>query len=74
MMIDKSKLGLSEHGNIEIIDLKDKPESVEKRLDNQKYFEAYHMNKKHWFTVCLDGSLSDDELFHLIDLSYVITK
>ena len=27
---------------------------------------GYHMNKKHWHTVFLDGSLPDDEIFAMI--------
>lgn len=31
---------------------------------------GYHMNKKHWNTVLIDGKLPDDEIFRLIDHSY----
>jgi predicted DNA-binding protein (MmcQ/YjbR family) len=31
---------------------------------------GYHLNKKHWNTIILDGSLSDDELEELIGHSY----
>ncbi len=31
---------------------------------------GYHMNKKHWNTVCLDGSVSSSELKSMIDHSY----
>ncbi len=31
---------------------------------------GYHMNKKHWNTVFLDGTLSDAELQRMIDHSY----
>jgi Uncharacterized protein conserved in bacteria len=31
---------------------------------------GYHMNKRHWNTVALDGSLSLDEIQRLIDHSY----
>ena len=31
---------------------------------------GYHMNKKHWNTVTLDGSVPDDEVFRMIDESY----
>jgi predicted DNA-binding protein (MmcQ/YjbR family) len=31
---------------------------------------GYHMNKKHWNTVTLDGSLPDEEIFAMIDDSY----
>lgn len=31
---------------------------------------GYHMNKKHWNTIIIDGSLSDKELQKLINHSY----
>ncbi|GGG71517.1 hypothetical protein GCM10010918_28830 [Paenibacillus radicis (ex Gao et al. 2016)] len=31
---------------------------------------GYHMNKKHWNTVMLDGSLTEEELQSMIDHSY----
>ncbi len=31
---------------------------------------GYHMNKKHWNTVLIDGSLSDDQIHEMIDHSY----
>jgi predicted DNA-binding protein (MmcQ/YjbR family) len=35
---------------------------------------GYHMNKKHWNTVLLDGSISDVEVFSWIDHSYNLVK
>lgn len=32
--------------------------------------EGYHMNKKHWNTVVVDGSISDLEILKMIDHSY----
>lgn len=31
---------------------------------------GYHMNKRHWNTVILDGSLADDDVQGMIDESY----
>jgi predicted DNA-binding protein (MmcQ/YjbR family) len=31
---------------------------------------GYHLNKRHWNTVELDGSVPDEELLDLIDHSY----
>ncbi|PJF41634.1 MAG: MmcQ-like protein [Phototrophicales bacterium] len=31
---------------------------------------GYHMNKRHWNTVSVDGSIPDDELLEMIDHSY----
>ena len=34
---------------------------------------AYHMNKLHWISIILDGSMTDAEILHLIDDSYKLT-
>lgn len=31
---------------------------------------GYHMNKRHWNTVTLDGSIPDDEVWEMVDHSY----
>lgn len=31
---------------------------------------GYHMNKRHWNTVILDGSIPDEEVVEMIDHSY----
>ncbi len=36
---------------------------------------GYHMNKKHWNTITLDGLLPDEEILTMIDDSYdLVTK
>jgi predicted DNA-binding protein (MmcQ/YjbR family) len=32
--------------------------------------EGYYMNKRHWNTITIDGSIPDDELLAMIDDSY----
>jgi predicted DNA-binding protein (MmcQ/YjbR family) len=31
---------------------------------------GYHLNKRHWNTVAIDGSIPDDEVRHMVDASY----
>ena len=31
---------------------------------------GYHMNKRHWNTVTIDGSIPDQEIYQMIDSSY----
>lgn len=70
LTVDRDKLGLDGRGNVEILDLKALPADVETRLAEGRFLKAYHMNKTHWFTVCLDGSVPDEELFPLIAESW----
>lgn len=72
--IPRRKLGLSEAGNVDILDLKCDPRLIGSLIDMKRYFPGYHMNKEHWITLLLDGSLSDEEIFPLIDLSYRMTQ
>ena len=35
---------------------------------------AYHMNKLHWCSIILDGSMSEEEIMEIIADSYNLTK
>lgn len=48
----------------------DPARAVELREANQSIVPGYHMNKKHWNTIYLDGSVSKKLVFELIDHSY----
>lgn len=74
LTVARNKIGLDGNGNIEIIDLRIDPAHLEQTLDNKRYFPGYHMNKKSWYTICLDGSVENDELFERIDISYELAK
>lgn len=34
---------------------------------------AYHMDKRHWVSILLDGGITPEELFALIDASHALT-
>jgi predicted DNA-binding protein (MmcQ/YjbR family) len=44
--------------------------AVELRERYSSVIPGYHMNKKHWNTVFIDGSVPDKEVFSWIDHSY----
>ncbi|MGE7826821.1 MmcQ/YjbR family DNA-binding protein [Paenibacillus sp. NPDC093718] len=35
---------------------------------------AFHLNKDHWNSIILDGTLPDEEIHEMIKQSYVLTK
>ena len=74
LTISKRKLNLDCDEIIEVINLHNSPEEIEKLIDYKKYFPAYHMNKKHWCTICLDGTVELKEIYKLIDISYELAK
>ena len=53
------------------INLKCEPERcIELREEYEEIEPGYHMNKKHWNTIDLEGNLEDKFIMELIDLSY----
>lgn len=72
LTVSKRKLGIKSDEMVEIIDLRINPEQLEDLLDGEAYYPGYHMNKKHWYTIILDNSVSNDELFERIDQSYIL--
>lgn len=74
MTIPKSKLGLDSGEPAEIIDLRFDADELPNKVDGKKYFLGYHMNKKHWITMILDGSVPIEEIFTYIDQSYGLAK
>ena len=44
--------------------------ALELRERHASVTPGYHMNKKHWNTVILDGTVPDKEIFSWIDHSY----
>ncbi|WP_195340396.1 MmcQ/YjbR family DNA-binding protein [Fusobacterium sp. 1001295B_180824_G3] len=74
LTISKRKLGIDDDEIIEVINLHNTAEEVERSIDYKKYFPAYHMNKKYWYTICLDGTVELEEIYRLIDVSYELAK
>lgn len=74
MIIPAEKLGISGKNSLEILDVRMKPEELDRLADDKRYFRGYHMNKKHWGTVVLDGSIPWEELCRRIDESYRLAK
>lgn len=69
MQIDRSKID-GKRGQIEILNVKLNPDYIDNLLKRKGFFKAYHMNKKYWISVILDGTLEDDFIMDLVDLSY----
>lgn len=74
LTVKASKLALDGDTMNEILDLRIKTEDIETTVDNQRFFMGYHMNKKHWYTLLLNGSIPTEEIFRRIDESYLLAK
>lgn len=69
LTVSQRKLGLDAGEAAEIIDLRLPPEEMADTIDHRRYFPGWHMNKKHWYTMLLDGSVPTEEICRRIDES-----
>ena len=74
LTVSRRKLGFDSDETVEIIDLRMSPEILAASVDNVRIFAGYHMNKKHWVTVCLDGTMPTEEICTMIDESYALAR
>lgn len=66
---------LTDVDTFESINLKCDPDrAIMLRDTYEEIIPGYHMNKKHWNTVKMTGSLTDELIFELIDHSYELVK
>lgn len=72
--VSAKKLGLSEEKIVDVLDVKCDPLEIGSLLLKEGFFPAYHMNKKHWISILLDGSVSEEELRFFLDESYARTE
>ena len=72
--IKKRKLGIDSDEYIDIVNMKCAPEIMDDLWHEIGVFPAYHMNKKHWLTLALDGTCSDETLQFVANISYDLTR
>lgn len=70
MTIPLNRLKGDSDKEVEVIDLKCDKEKIDTIIDNKSIFLGYHMNKKSWITIILDGSVSLGIITDYIDDSY----
>lgn len=74
MKIHPDKIGLGGNQPIRIMDLHGTAEQVASLVDGERYFPGYHMNRKYWYTICLDGSVPMEDLQQRIDESFILSQ
>ena len=70
LRVEKSKLGLEEEGMVDIINVKCEPDMVGLLTQTYGFLPGYHMNKKYWITILLDGTVSEAKILDFLDMSY----
>lgn len=73
MDIPKEKLGLPGKERIDVLNVKCEPLMIGSLRSEAGIYPAYHMSKTSWITVALDGSVSDEKIKWLLDMSYNLT-
>ena len=74
MDVRRDKLGLEGKDRVTVMNLKiDDMILRDMVLARDGIMPAYHMNKLHWITVLLDGTVPEDDIRELIEVSYRAT-
>lgn len=74
MNIPYDRLGLDRQGSTDIINVKCDPIISGSIIAQGKAYPAYHMNKEKWISLLLDGSVSENDIYPLLSLSYSLTS
>ena len=74
MRISQSKLGRAGDKIVDVVNFKCAPEVIESIAGVEVgIYRAYHMNKTHWLTVCLE-ECDLDTIVWLMGISYDLTR
>ena len=69
MTVAGNKVGLSTENIVEIVDLRAEEEVVNTLIHSRGFAPAWHMNKKSWITVLLDGSVEFSTIAEMLEKS-----
>ena len=73
MVIPYRTIGISRDGSVDILNVKCDPIIIGSLRGKPGFYPAYHMNKDKWITILLDGSVKQEDIKTLLDMSYTIT-
>jgi len=68
------RFGIDKEGEVDIVNLKSSAIMIPTLCQTAGIFPAYHMSKRNWISVLLDGSVSKKDIDTLLDMSYELTK
>ena len=74
MSVPGDRVGLDAAADVDVINLKvDDMFYRDLIIQENGIMPAYHMNKMHWVSVLLDGTVQEDRICDLIDMSFLAT-
>lgn len=73
MDIPRSRLGLDGEGSVDVLDVKLDRLMIDSLLRKPGFLPGYHMDRRNWMTLLLDGTVPDGDILALLDVSYRLT-
>ena len=74
MEIEETKLGINSDRIVDVLNVKCDPLLIGSLRMKEGFYPAYHMNKDKWISILMDGTVPDNEIMELVELSYSLTK
>ena len=74
MDIPRKNLDLTGDGQTQVVNLKCDTRLIGAFREEPGIFPGWHMNKAHWLSVALDGTVEVEKIRFLVDMSYELTK
>ncbi|WP_294097032.1 MmcQ/YjbR family DNA-binding protein [Proteiniclasticum sp.] len=74
LKVPGSKFGLSQDPPVDVLNVKCDPELISVLRSQPGIYSAYHMNRNHWISILLDGTVATKEVKQLLHASYHLTS
>ncbi len=74
MNVNGSKIGLDRDDMVDIMVVKCHPDMISMMTQIQGFLPGYHMNKRNWLTILLDGTVGEAKILDFLDMSYELTE
>ncbi len=71
--VPKNKVGLDGSEIVDVLNIKLEPTLVDFLRQRDGFAPAYHMNKTHWISILLDGTVADEQILDLLEQSHRLT-
>ena len=75
MVVGRDKFGFDSDELVEVMNVKVPDRMLLEALkERDGFYPAYHMNKEHWISIFLDGTVEFEEVCDLVDESFEGTR
>ncbi|MCD8157890.1 MAG: MmcQ/YjbR family DNA-binding protein [Clostridiales bacterium] len=71
--VPKNKLGLEGSEKVDVLNVKCEGLVADMLKQNRGFLPGWHMNKKYWISILLDGTVENEKIFDLLDMSFELT-